>query len=147
VVHCVVAVVIELSDLAWTIIDPTGEQELLERSWTAMLPDDWAPAEGVDELRVRLSEITERVDAAEKRAVLEVVGAVIVYLAAHPERRRVESAVIGEALREEYGECLPQEIAAWLVGQPSIMGHFRSHGASEPRRHFHSRPLGGSQGD
>ena len=48
---------IELSDLAWTIINSDGEHESLERAWTEALPRDWAPAEGVDELRARLSQI------------------------------------------------------------------------------------------
>jgi hypothetical protein len=131
---------IELSDLAWTIINSDGEHESLERAWTEALPRDWAPAEGVDELRARLSQITDRQRGADDRALLEVISAVIVYLAARPDRRRVEQAVVGEALREEYGEEVPGEIAAWLARQPSLAAHLRPHGTEAPRRHFHSRP-------
>ena len=92
---------IELSDLARTMINSVGEHESIEQAWTAALPDDWAPAEGVDELRARLGEIAERLRGDGDGALLEVVSAVIVYLAAHPERRRVEQAVLGEALREQ----------------------------------------------
>jgi hypothetical protein len=131
---------IDLSDLAWTIINSNGEHESLEQAWTAALPRDWAPAEGVDELRARLSQITDRLPAAGDRALLMVLSAVIVYLAAHPERARVEKAVISEALREEYGENLPEEIEDWLARQPSVTARFRAHGARARRRHFHSRP-------
>lgn len=131
---------IELSDLAWTIINSDGEHDAIERAWTAALPDDWAPAEGVDELRIRLTEITDLLQAAGETALLEVVSAVIIYLAAHPDRRRVEQAVIREALDEQYGEALPGEIAAWLARQPSPAAHPRHHGARVRRRHFHTRP-------
>lgn len=131
---------IELSNLAWTIINPDGEHESIEQAWTAALPDDWAPAEGVEELRGRMGQITDQVRGDGDAAMLEVVSAVIVYLAAHPERRRVEQAVIGEALREEYGEDMPDEIEDWLARQPSLTAHPRHHGARTPRRHFHSRP-------
>ena len=89
---------IELSALAWTIINSDGEHDSIERAWTAAQPNDWTPAEGVDELRIRLSEISDLLQAAGETALLEVVSAVIVYLAIHPDRRRVEHAVIGEAL-------------------------------------------------
>ena len=132
---------IELSDLAWTIINSTGEHESIEQAWTAALPDDWAPAEGVEELRARLGQVTDTVRGDGDAALLEVVSAVIVYLAAHPEGRRVEQAVISEALREEYGERVPDEITEWLATQPGLTAHTRHHGARAPRRHFHSRPL------
>jgi hypothetical protein len=131
---------IELSDLAWTIINSDGAYESVEQAWTAALPDDWAPAEGVGELRARLSQVSDRLRGAADAASLEVVAAVIVYLAAHPERRRVEQAVIGEALREEYGEGVPEEIAEWLARQPSVTAHPRHHGVPAPRRRPHSRP-------
>ena len=132
---------IELSDLAWTIINSTGEHESIEQAWTAALPNDWAPAEGVEELRARLGQVTDTVRGDGDAALLEVVSAVIVYLAAHPEGRRVEQAVISEALREEYGERVPDEIAEWLATQPALTAHIRHHGARAARRHFHSRPL------
>jgi len=137
---------IELSDLAWTIIDPDGEHESIEQAWTAALPADWAPAEGVAYLRGRMSEIAGLVRGDGDAALLEVLSAVIVYLAAHPERRRVEQAVIGEALGEEYGEEVPDEIADWLSRGPDLTAHPRHHGARQPRRHFHSRPPVASDG-
>ena len=77
---------IELSDLAWTIVNSVGEHEPIEQAWTSALPDDWAPAEGVDELRTRLGEITDLLRATGETALLEVVSAVIVYLADHRPR-------------------------------------------------------------
>lgn len=73
-------------------------------------------------------------------ALLEVLSAVIVYLAVRPERRRVEQAVVGEALGEEYGEELPDEIAEWPARQASPAAELRRHGARQPRRNFHARP-------
>jgi len=108
---------IELSDLAWTLINSDGEHDSIERAWTAALPGDWARTEGVDELRTRLSEITDRLRTTGDTALLEVVSPVIVYLAAHSDRRRVEQAVIGEALHEQYGDAVLEDIAAW-PGRP-----------------------------
>ncbi|HYB26440.1 MAG TPA: hypothetical protein VEF89_07500 [Solirubrobacteraceae bacterium] len=132
---------IELSDLAWTIIDSDGKHESAERAWTAALPGDWAPDEGVDELRARLSEVMDAASEDGDRWMLEVVSAVIVYLAAHPERRRVEPAVIGEALREAYGQHIPGEIANWLAREHGPVPRHRHPGAPPPQRQFHSRPL------
>jgi hypothetical protein len=132
---------IELSDLAWTIIDSDGTHESLEQAWTAALPGDWAPDEGVDELRARLSEVTDAVTGNDARVLLEVLSAVIVYLAAHPDHRRVEPAVIGEALRDEYGAQMPHEIANWLTRGEGPEPRRRHPGAPAPRRRFHSRPL------
>jgi hypothetical protein len=132
---------IELSDLAWTIIDPVGEHESIERTWAAALPADWAPAEGIEELRTRLDEITDRLRTTGDGVLLKVVSAVTVYLAARPDRRRVEQAVIGEALHERYGEDVPVQIAEWLRRQPSRSARARRHGAPAPRRHFHARPV------
>jgi hypothetical protein len=142
---------IELSDLTWTIIDANGEHESLEQAWSDALPDDWAPAEGVEQLRARLGEITDalsgtgdtallQVVSDGDTALLQVVSALIVYLAVHPEKRRVEQALIGEALREEYGAHLPHAISTWLARQPPHAAHARHHGAPAPRRHLRSRP-------
>ncbi|HUA47040.1 MAG TPA: hypothetical protein VMA77_17535 [Solirubrobacteraceae bacterium] len=132
---------IGLSDLAWTIIDSSSKHESVEQAWTAALPGDWAPDEGVEELRVRLSEVTDAVSRDGAPELLEVVSAVIVYLAAHPERRRVEPAVIGEALREEYGHQIPDEIASWVARGDGPVPRHRHPGAAAPRHHFRSRPL------
>lgn len=131
---------VELSDLAWTIVDAVGEHESIEQAWTAALPDDWAPAEGVEALRVRLDEVRDRVQGGGDDPLLKAISAVVVYLAANPERRRAEPAVIDEALRDEYGEDLPVDLASWLVRQPSLTARTRHHGARSARRHFHSRP-------
>jgi hypothetical protein len=132
--------VVELSDLAWTIVDPGGEHEQLELAWSAALPRDWPPPADLGELRTRLREVTDALSPVAGRALLEVVAAAVAYLAAHPERRRVERAVIGEALREEFPEDLPPELAEWLARRAPAAPHQRGHGAATPRRHIHSRP-------
>ncbi len=131
---------IELSDLTWTIVDVNGEHEALEQAWSDALPDDWAPAEGVEQLRARLGQITDALSDTGDAGLLGVVAALIVYLALHPEKRRVEQALVGEALREEYGAHLPDAITTWLARQPPVTAHARQHGAPAPRRHLRSRP-------
>ncbi len=131
---------IELSDLTWTIIDSGGEHESLEQAWSDALPADWAPAEGVERLRARLGQITDALNGAGDAGLLEVVSAVILYLAGHPDKRRLEPAVIGEALREEYGAHPPLAITSWLAREPHVTAHTRRHGAPARRRHLRSRP-------
>ena len=140
------AELIELSDLAWTIVDADGEHESIEQAWTAALPDDWAPGAGLDELRMRLDQVTETVKGNDHAALPGVVAAVIVYLAAHPQRRRPEQALIVEALRDEYGEHLPDEVAAWLARQPSRTAHVRHRGPRTRRRYLHSPPPASTDG-
>jgi len=132
--------IVELSDLAWTIVDPDAEHEQLEQAWTAALPHDWPPPADLQELRVRLTEAVEALRSAGQPPLLEIVSAAVIYLASHPERRRVEQAVVGEALREEYRGDLPPEIDDWLARQPVAAPRQRPHGAPAPRRHYHSRP-------
>lgn len=131
---------VELSDLAWTIIAPDGEHEEHERAWTTALPHGWPPPADREELRAWVTQIADALRPAGADGLLELVAAVIVYLAAHPERRGVEQAVIGEALREAYAQDVPAEITAWLARHPSPAPRARPHGALARRRHLHSRP-------
>jgi hypothetical protein len=131
---------IELSDLAWTIVDPDGEHEQLERAWSSALPHGWPPPADIEQLRARLTEVADALRPGAEAGLLELVAAVIVYLAGRPERRRVEQVVFGEALREAYAEEVPAEITTWLATHPSLAPHTRHHGAPAPRRHVHSRP-------
>jgi hypothetical protein len=132
---------IELSDLAWTIVDPDSEHEQLERVWTSALPHGWPPPADVQQLRARLTEVVDALRPGAEAGLLELVAAVIVHLAGHPERRRLEQAVIGEALRDAYAADVPAEITTWLAAHPSPAPHTRHHGAPAPRRHMHSRPV------
>jgi hypothetical protein len=90
--------------------------------------------------------VTDLLQSAGGAVLLEVVSAVIVYLAAHPDRRRVEQAVIGEALRERYGRNVPADLSEWLAGQPRPAAAPRRHGARARQRHFHARPVAPEDG-
>jgi len=58
-----------------------------------------------------------------------LVAAVIMYPASDPEQRRVEPAVVGEAVRARYGPDPPGEIARWLARRTGPSAHDRRHGA------------------
>lgn len=131
---------VELSDLAWTMVDPDGEHEQLEQAWVASLPRQWPPPADLVALRARLAEAVGALRTAGQAPVLEIVAAVVLHLASHPERQRAEPAVIGEALRAQFGDRMPAEIAAWLSERRAVEPRRRSHGARTPRRHLHSRP-------
>jgi hypothetical protein len=131
---------VALSDLAWTMLDPDGEHEALEQAWTAALPNDWPPAIDNEELQARLKEAATRLRPAGDDALLELVATVIGYLAAHPDRRHVDQAVVAEAVHGQYGAGPPDDIARWLARRTPPRAHNRRHGAPKPRRHLHSRP-------
>jgi hypothetical protein len=131
---------VELSDLAWTIVDPDGEHEQLEQAWIAALPNDWQQPADTQVLSTRLAETVRALRPFGQTPLPEIVSAAVLYLAAHVERRRVEEAVIGEALHERYGAEMPVEIAGWLARRPTPALSARRHGARARRRHFHTRP-------
>jgi hypothetical protein len=125
---------------ATAVVDPEGQHEQLEQAWTAALPRDWPPPVDLEQLHARLRETVVALRPASAPALLELVSVVIVYLAAHPERRRVEQAVIVEAIHEAYGTNVPAELADCLARGPGLEPHPRHHGSPAPRRHLHSRP-------
>jgi hypothetical protein len=130
---------IELSDLAWTIIDPRRAR--VDRAVRpAAVRADWAPAEGVAALRDRLSDVTDAVRADGDVALLRVLSAVIVYLASHPERRRVEQAVVGRRWTRNTGGAAGRDRGV-AARQPSPPAQTQRHGARQPRWHFHARPV------
>jgi hypothetical protein len=131
---------IELSDLAWTIVDPDGEHEPLEQDWIAAMPHDWPPPEAPEELRERLAVVTATLRTAGNAGLLRVVAAVTVHLAGHPELRRPDPALITAALRAEYPAGIPAEIEAWLARRPAPAAHERSHGAPVRQPRVNGRP-------
>lgn len=133
---------VQLSDLAWGLIDPDGSHEAEERTWVALLPAEWPPIATADELRVRLDEIAQAVEPPPHAVPLRAVAAVMTYLAAHPGGRAFGDFVLSESLREAFPEReLPGDVAAWLADRRTAPAPRRHrHGARQPRRHFHSRP-------
>ena len=137
---------IELSDFAWGLVDPEGEHEAEEQAWVALLPMGWPAVATVEELSARLGEVVRALVPPSPAVPLRVVATVMAFAATHPDRR--DEAVLPDALGEAFpGGVLPDEVAAWLAdrrGRPPARR--RSHGASHPRRHFHTKPPGRGEG-
>lgn len=130
-----------LSELAWDILDPEGDHEAQEEVWTAALHEDWPPIETVEELRVRLTEIVDAIAWPPPAVHSRILVALIVFLAEHPERRRLEEATLADALDAAYPRGLPDDVAAWLdQRRQTPVAHRRTHGARHPLRRFDARP-------
>jgi hypothetical protein len=126
---------VELSDIAWQVIDPGGEHEVEEQTWTALLQIGWPPLPGLAELRAHLDEIVTAVSPPAPAVPLRAVAAVIAFLAAHPERRDSDEALLIDGLHETFGADLPPDVATWLSNRrrsPEPHGH--RHGAPHARR-------------
>ncbi len=124
-----------LSGLAWEIVDPEGDHEAQEQMWTAALHEDWPPIEGAEQLRARLEGIAETIVWSPPAVDPQALVAVMVFLAEHPQRRRIEEAVLLDALDDAYPDGLPAHVTAWLAERRATPdAHRRGHGAREPRR-------------
>ncbi len=124
-----------LSELAWQIIDPEGDHDAQEQTWTAALHDDPPPIESVEELRARLSAIADATVSPPPAVDPRALVALMVFLAEHPQRRRIEEAALADALHHAYPDGLPPDMAAWLAERRDTpAAHRRSHGVPEPRR-------------
>ncbi|MBI5103846.1 MAG: hypothetical protein HZB46_02445 [Solirubrobacterales bacterium] len=124
-----------LSDQAWDVVDPAAEHEAEEETWTAALRHGWPPPETVDDLRAHLDEVASSVQPRPPALPLRAVAAVMAFLAGHPERRDAGDALLLEAVREAYGDAVPDDVAAWLaVRRRAPEAHRRRHGAPGPRR-------------
>lgn len=132
---------VELSDLAWGVVDPEDGYEAEEVAWVALLRAGWPPIAGDQELRLRLRSLAEALAPRAPAVPLRVVAAVMAFLAADPQRRN-GAAVVTDALREEFSDGeLPGDVAEWLdARRRSPSPHRRRHGARRPQRHFHGRP-------
>jgi hypothetical protein len=131
----------ELSDLAWTLADPTDVHEEEERLWIAALPRDWPPPAGLDQLRERLDQTVAALGPAVDVGRLQLVVAAMCLLAADPERRPLDEGLLRDAVREAYGPRLPEEAERALAERgTAVAAHIRGHGGREPRRHYHGRP-------
>jgi hypothetical protein len=126
---------VELSDIAWQIIDPGGDHEAEERTWTALLHAGWPPLPTLADLRAHLDEIVTAVSPPAPAVPLRAVAAVMAFLAAHPQRRDVDEALLIDALHETFGADIPADVAAWLDNRrTSSEPRRRRHGAPQPRR-------------
>jgi hypothetical protein len=114
---------VELSDQAWTVVDPEGEHEAEERRFVEMLlenPGGGFPLSADSELRAHLAATVESVAGDRIPARLQAVAAVISFLSRHPERHFLDEGVLSEALHEAFSDGVPESIAAWLHARPEL---------------------------
>lgn len=140
--------VLELSTLAWGIADPEGLHEAEEQVWTAALARGWPPLGSTAELRSFLDSAVQALLPPAPSVPLTAVAALMVFLAAHPDRRQDGDSVLAAALHEAFGDELPPPaVSAWLTERRSqSTPRARHHGAVAERRRFHSRPSGFDSG-
>jgi hypothetical protein len=130
-----------LSELAWEIVDPEGDHEAQEQIWTLALPEDRPPIGTAQELRTRLNEIADAISWPPPAVHPRALVALMVFLAEHPQRRRIEEGMLVDALDDAYPDGLPTDMTAWLAERQQTPGaHRRTHGARQPRRHSDTRP-------
>lgn len=126
---------VELSDLAWELLDPGDEHEAQEEAWTALLRPDGSALTTTDELRAHLDGLVERLTPTPPWIPLRAVAALMAFLAEHPERTDLGEALLCDALREELGPEPPADVARWREARRrSPAARLRSHGAPHPRR-------------
>lgn len=126
---------LELSDLAWDLIDPGDEHDAQEHAWIELLRPDGSALSTVDDLRAHLDGLVERLTPSPPWIPLRVVAAVMVFLADRPERTDLGEALLFDALREAFGAEPPDDVATWLdTRRRSPQPRFRTHGAAHPRR-------------
>jgi hypothetical protein len=114
---------VELSDRAWTVVDPEGEHEAEERRFVELLlvdPEGGFPLSGDGELRTHLTATVESVAGDRIPPHLQAVAAVITFLAHRPERRSPDEGVLGEALHEAFPHGIPPSVADWLRARPEL---------------------------
>jgi hypothetical protein len=135
------ALLVELSDEAWTILDPVGLHEEEERRWIESLASDAAPHATLRQLDASLERIADSFGSEPVPARL--VALLMTFLAAHPEVGELSEGVLHDALADRYaGGGLPVDIEGFLGRRRSMPDAVvRRHGAPRARRSFHSKPV------
>jgi hypothetical protein len=95
----------------------------------------WPPLPSHVDLRAHVEQLASAVSPPPPAIPLRTVAAVMVFLAAHPERRDGGDALLVDALRHAFDGNFPADVIAWLTGRRRSPGtRRRRHGASHPRR-------------
>ncbi len=128
---------VELSDMAWTTVDPVGMHEEEERRWVELLPRPSAPGSSLGELSSSLATAVASMGPAADSGRLKLVAALMRFLAAHPERRTLDEGLIQAALEEAFAPGpVPSEIGAALKQRADALdAHVRTHAARHPAPH------------
>jgi hypothetical protein len=126
---------LELSDMAWQVIDPDGDYEGEEQAWATHLHTAGPPLAGLEELRTQLDELVSALSPPAPAVPVRAVAAVMAFLAAHPDRHDLGEALLMDALHDAFGADLPGDVMAWLSARRAQPGpRRRGHGAAQPRR-------------
>jgi hypothetical protein len=96
------------------IVDPSDSNSLVGEleQW---FEDDDDPVRTVPNLDRRLAAAVERIDPEGEEPAIAVASAIVLYLSEEP--RHVPSdaeGVIGQAVRREFGDDVPDRIAEWM---------------------------------
>jgi len=96
------------------MVDPTDSLALVG-DFEKWFEDDDQPAATVPNLERRLAAALDELDPEGTEPALAVAAAVVSYLATMPRHApRDAERVIEQALRLQYGDDVPEAIAAWL---------------------------------
>jgi hypothetical protein len=96
------------------MVDPTDSLALIG-DFERWFEDDDQPAATVPNLERRLAAALDELDPEGSEPALAVAAAVVSYLATMPRHApRDAERVIEQALRLQYGDDVPDSIAAWL---------------------------------
>ncbi len=135
--------VVELSDFAWTVVDPDGAHEADENLWTRALPRDWPPPRSVDELRRMLAETVSAVGDAANAGRLKIVATLMCFLAEHPASRTLDETVLHEALEEAGAGHAPGDVEKELAARAARLdAHIRARTTRHPEQRAHGHPSG-----
>ena len=130
-----------LSDRAWEIVDPEGLHEAEERAWSEELSRRFAAdgsCESFDELRERLAAVRASVGESMSSVPPAAIGALIAFLAEHPERHELGEALISDAVRDQ---ALGDDVLAWLSERREVPeAAHRRHSLPQELRHLGPRP-------
>ncbi len=127
--------VVELSDLAWTVIDPDGTHEAEEDRWTSALPRELPPPRSATELRRILAEEVVALSDAASPARLKLVATLMCFLAEHPLERPPDETLL-HAAREAAGGHWSADVEKELAARAARLdAHVRARLAHHPYRH------------
>jgi hypothetical protein len=96
------------------IVDPSDSLALVG-DFERWFEDDDEPANSIPNLERRLAGALDELDPEGSEPALAVAAAVVSYLATMPRHApRDAERVIEQAVRLQYGENVPDDVAAWL---------------------------------
>ena len=128
----------ELSDRAWSVIDPLGLYEEEKRRWVTAIAPDGTIVDGLSALCDHLGRVADAIGSPHDPVPARLIVLVMTFLAAHPETHDLSDGVLRDAIAEAYPAGRPApEIAAFLARRAELRdARNRSHGATEPRHRY-----------